>query len=584
MKFKFKLPPMPHQLSCFERTKDDEYHGYLFEMGTGKTKSAIDNIAYLYSEGKIQAAMVFSNSGSYTNWEYVELPVHWPDGLPLSVYSWNSRDTKTEERKRKEALYSNDGSLKLFAMNIEALAYPRSANIALEFIKKYECMTVIDESTTIKNGVALRTKTAQVLGKLSKYRRIMTGMAVPNGPLDLYSQCQFLKSGAIGFSSYVAFRAHYAKVSNLVRDPLGKLRVPKLFSVLTKENGRYRRAFQGDKNLYAVLIRKSRHYRLLNASDIEDTQPRIIALLKEERSFSDIMQDDFKVLYPNNIVLQKETPPKEIIKKFNFGLQRFSGEKDVKIVDGYKNVEELTERIKSFCTVVTSDEVLDLPPQTYEEYRVELTSEQKRLYSQMRERSIAELNQEQYVTATIALTKILRLHQIVCGHVTDEETGKVVSIKNNRMKALESILNECDNALIWAVHRPEIIGIYEFIKKKFGEGSVAHYFGDTDQESREAAKADFQSGKIRFLVLNPMTGAHGLTLTKTNVSIQYSNSHNFDHRAQLEKRCHRKGQTRAVKYIDLVCPGTVDEKILECLKNKKSLGQQIMVSNWKEFL
>ena len=71
---------------------------------------------------------------------------------------------------------------------------------------------VIDESTTIKNPSAKRTKNILKLASTSKYRRIMTGSPVTKNPLDLYSQCEFLDPYLLDFGSFYSFRNRYAEM------------------------------------------------------------------------------------------------------------------------------------------------------------------------------------------------------------------------------------------------------------------------------------------------------------------------------------------------------------------------------------
>ena len=73
----------------------------------------------------------------------------------------------------------------------------------------------IDESTTIKTPTAKRTKNIIGLGKMSKYRRIMTGSPVTKNPLDLYTQCEFLDPYLLDFASYYAFRNRYAVMKTM---------------------------------------------------------------------------------------------------------------------------------------------------------------------------------------------------------------------------------------------------------------------------------------------------------------------------------------------------------------------------------
>ena len=73
-------------------------------------------------------------------------------------------------------------------------------------------MMAIDESTTIKNPDAKRTKHICSLGEYAPYKRILTGSPVTKSPLDLYKQCEFLKKELLGHTSYYTFRTRYAKM------------------------------------------------------------------------------------------------------------------------------------------------------------------------------------------------------------------------------------------------------------------------------------------------------------------------------------------------------------------------------------
>ena len=76
----------------------------------------------------------------------------------------------------------------------------------------------------------------------------------------------------------------------------------------------------------------------------------------------------------------------------------------------------------------------------------------------------------------------------------------------------------------------------------------------------------------------------GITLTAADTVIYYSNSYNLEHRLQSEDRAHRIGQEKNVLYVDLICRGTIDSKIVKALRDKKNIAQQVMGDDWKEWL
>jgi SNF2 family DNA or RNA helicase len=100
-------------------------------------------------------------------------------------------------------------------MNVEAFSTEKGKDFATKFLNSHRTLMVIDESTTIKNPTAKRTKNILALSEISRYRRIMTGSPVTKNPLDLYSQCEFLSPYLLDFTSYYAFRNRYAEMKTL---------------------------------------------------------------------------------------------------------------------------------------------------------------------------------------------------------------------------------------------------------------------------------------------------------------------------------------------------------------------------------
>jgi SNF2 family DNA or RNA helicase len=252
---------------------------------------------------------------------------------------------------------------------------------------------------------------------------------------------------------------------------------------------------------------------------------------------------------------------------------------------GYQRLDELQNRLKGFSYRVTKDECLDLPPKVYQSYDVELTPEQIKIYKQMKEQCVSFLSSTEVITAELALEQLLRLHQIVCGHVKTDD-GDIIRIPNNRltalMEALESITGK---VIIWATYVPNIEEIVLKLKEEYGTTSVVHFYGGTSDEARRVAVDRFQNDPTcRFFVGNPSTGRYGLTLTASPYVIYYSNNHNLEHRTQSEDRAHRIGQVSKVTYIDLIARKTIDEKIIKALLQKKHISALVMGDEWREWI
>lgn len=477
--YKFKTKPYKHQLDEFLLTRDAKYWARFWDMGTGKSKIAIDEAAWLYDNGKIDTVLILSNKGSYDTWFDKQIPAHLPDHIPRFVTHWTSSGGKKHEQTYDQ-LFKVKG-LRFLVMNIEALSLSDSPamRLAQRLATFTRCLCVVDESSSIKNPKAHRTKNLLKLSKLFAYRRIMTGTPASNGPLNVYSQAEFLNPYLLGHSSYYSFR-----------------------------------------NEYCVLV-------------------------------------DMKVRSPKGSLVE------------------------FKKITGFKNLENLKKVMHPWSSVIKKEDCLDLPPKIYETYTVELTDEQRRIYDDLKERSIAELSAESLVTAKLALTKVLRLQQVLCGYVPDEE-GRCVEIDEKRTSALMEILEEASGkVIIWSRFITPIERIATAIKKDYEEASVVTYYGAT--EDRGAAVNRFQEGTARFFVGNPQTAGYGITLTAANTVIYYANSFDLEHRLQSEDRCHRIGQTRSVTYIDLVAKDTVDVKILAALRSKRKVQDMLLDTNgWKD--
>jgi SNF2 family DNA or RNA helicase len=474
MNYKFKSKPFAHQSKALEMSWNKEVFAYFMEMGTGKSKVLIDNICMLYNAGKINGALIIAPKGVYKNWFDSEIPNHMPDYIEKKIGLWRT-DPNAKELK---PLFSTGAELHILIMNVEAFSTKKGVLFAHKFLSCHNALIGIDESTTIKNPNAKRTKSILSLKPLSKFRRILTGSPVTKSPLDLFSQCQFLDSWLLNQSSYYAFRTRYA-----------------------------------------------------------------------------------------------------VCRKINV-----SG-RQVEIVVGYRNLGELSEKIKPFSYRVLKDDCLDLPPKTYIKRIIELSDEQKKVYKTMKEKAIAFLNGKMVSTATV-ITQLMRLHQITCGHFKSDD-GTIQELKNNRIDQLMEILEEVEGkAVIWAHYRYDIQAIVKSISKKYGENSVVTYYGDTSTDDRQKAitKIQDKDSSVRFIVGTPQTGGYGITLTGASTMIYYSNGYDLEKRQQSEARIDRIGQEKPMTYIDIIAEGTVDDKIVQSLRKKVNIATEVMGEELKEWI
>jgi SNF2 family DNA or RNA helicase len=258
--------------------------------------------------------------------------------------------------------------------------------------------------------------------------------------------------------------------------------------------------------------------------------------------------------------------------------------RQVEIVVGYRNLGELSDKIKSFSKRILKEDCLDLPEKSYVKHYVELTKEQRKVYDQMKKEAIAFLDGKMQSSATV-MTQLMRLHQITCGHFTADD-GTIKDLPCSRLGELMSILENVEGkTIIWSHYTHDVRRIIKEIKRVYGDDAVVDYYGATDTDARSANIKKFQKDdKCRFFVGTTHTGGYGITLTAGSNMIYFSNGYDLEKRQQSEARIDRIGQTKKMTYIDIMTQDTIDERIVKALRNKVNIANTIMDENIKEWI
>jgi len=210
--YKFKTKPFKHQFDAFMNSKDKEAYALFMEQGTGKSKVIIDNISYLFRKGSIDTAIIAAPKGVYRNWYASEFKTHMPEDVVQfsKVCIWSPVETKKNIEELTSFLKESE-KLRFFIVNIEALSTDKGKNYLHRLLNTGNSFFCIDESTTIKHRTARRTKNVLKLGKMAKYKRVLTGTPVTQGPLDLWSQMNFLDEYILQ-NSFYAYRNAYCVI------------------------------------------------------------------------------------------------------------------------------------------------------------------------------------------------------------------------------------------------------------------------------------------------------------------------------------------------------------------------------------
>lgn len=252
----------------------------------------------------------------------------------------------------------------------------------------------------------------------------------------------------------------------------------------------------------------------------------------------------------------------------------------------YRNLPLLQAKLRTMGSRVTKEEALDLPPKLFSKRYFEMTPTQKRLYAQLRDEFIAELDSGEELTAILAMVRILRLQQVTCGYLPSHEGDDAVILSieggNPRLDLLAETCEALDHkTIIWCRFRRDI---EQILAHSVFKNKSVRVDGAVTGPARGEALDAFQKGNAQFLVANPAAISTGVTLHAATTVIYYSNSFNLSHRLQSEDRAHRIGQHHPVHYIDLICPGTVDMRIVDSLRQKVDVASAITGDNLKEWI
>lgn len=474
----------------------------IMEYGTGKSKVICDEFGAREAAGGLHDLLVLAGAGSYLNWvedknesQPSEFHKHFSDDLNerLVAMSWVS-GAGVRKMRELETLIRVDDRPRALVVNVEAfsLAGGKAFDLCWRFLTApgRRSMMVVDESTLIKEESARRTENILKLAGEADVRRILTGLIVPNSPLDLYAQFMFLDWRILGHESIWTFKARYA------------------------------------------------------------------------------IQKDIQVPIPG----RKDKDGNQAVRK-------------VKIVVGYRNEEELQERIAPYSYRVLSKECQDLPEQTYLPLiDVELTDEQKRHYRELKEHATTDLSEVSFVTATMVLTRNLRLQQLLCGFVTDDD-GQLQYVPSNRGRALMELLeNHSGKAIIWCPFLPALYRIVHNLEKVYGEGSVAQFHGENRPTRGRDEQRFLGDDKCRWMVSTPAAGGRGNTWNVATLMAYFANDYNLELRLNSEKRNHRDGQTQPVAIADFMTRGTNEMKVVQALRDKMDVAALIQGDDYRKWL
>lgn len=532
-----KTVPFRHQAECFELHKDAQFLAILADMGTGKTKIAIDLVGYKYANGLTNRVLVVAPNDVHAQWADEQLPVHC--GVSGSVFVYRAKTAKRHAEELNKFCISTSSELRILCVNFEIFYTSKGLELAQKFFRSSDLppTIIIDEASRIKNPEA---KSVQQLFRLRRefingFRYIITGTPAAKSPVDTWSLFEFLYPGYMG-CSYQAFRKEH------------QVLVTKRLTVKTRGTVRDVKVETG---LDLLTWQKIQAY-IKTVRQEDGVIPRMaIYNIAQRWGMSD--SDAFYVARS----------------------ERYAP---------FKNVDQLQKKIAPASFAVAKKDCLDLPEKVYELVKFTLSDEQKRIIQQMTKHSVSTYEGE---TITLSSKAQLGLRVLqVCGgffpHHDDVLEGeyhtKPISGPNRKLQYILDDLPEIGEQqfIIWAVFTAEIQMLFEAVSKVTTCGQIGG--GDSKDDRRELIRA-FKAGEVQGLVCHPQAAGYGLNLQVAGVQYWFSRNYRTEARLQAEDRSHRAGISVSPVYKDLIYDIPFERAVLTSNKEGKDINDTFVTAD-----
>lgn len=518
-----------HQQVAFERYKDANEICLFFEMGCGKTATALKIVEYKFNEKQIDGLLIIAPNGVHTQWANEQIP-QWLDcEYQLQcLYGRGGRKTVYE--------FQDDDRLQIVCVNVDTFSTAKKWKEIVEWSNTRKLGIILDEATVIKNPKATRTQhllyefnTIKKKGKVivssipkTVFRVILTGTPVTNGALDLWSLMEFVRPNFFGRNWY-SFKNYYG-----------------MFTQLTANN------------------------HVVNIALTEDTWKAIKGIF--DYSFAAI--------------------------KFGVSLDTFNVIHSQDEYQGpYKHADELKERIKEVGMFVQLKDCVDMPEQNYIERCLSMTTELAAVYNSMAKQFIAQYKGHN-VSALNKMSMLLRLQQISSGFVYDKDfefnedeeydvsPDKIqwIGKTNSKLEALYNDVNESIFPIIIVTRfSAEAARIYDDLKNNYKCCLITGW-------KRVGTIEGFKKGEYQIMVANSTVISKGHNLQIAHTIMFYSNTFSLETRDQTEGRIWRLGQKQKCNYIDYRYVDSIDDKIIKSLRLKKNILNYIMETDVEDLI
>jgi hypothetical protein len=254
---------------------------------------------------------------------------------------------------------------------------------------------------------------------------------------------------------------------------------------------------------------------------------------------------------------------------------------------GYRNQDELRERMARWTSYVHRCDVPGLPPLVNSRTEFELTAAQRRVYNDLVKGAIVKLDNGEYMGEAEGAVLITRLQQAASGFAVDEDGAVVDLVKdeeNPRLLALEAELALVGRkTVIYCRYREDVVRVMAACRR-WGYKPV-DYYGGTPKALRGDHERLFQEDEsVGPLVGNVKACGAGLEFSRGTDIIWYSHTHgDLIGRRQGDERCTKVGG-ESVGVCDFIALGTVDERMIRDQEEKIDVTEYLTGDGLRRYL
>ncbi len=240
-------------------------------------------------------------------------------------------------------------------------------------------------------------------------------------------------------------------------------------------------------------------------------------------------------------------------------------------VKDWQNMEEFSDKFHQIATEVKAADAFDLPPELNTVRTASLEPKARKIYDSMEKLFWAKL-EEGEITASNALVKLLRLQQITSGH-TKDEAGEIVDVSKAKKALLRDVLQDFptkQKLVIFVRFTHDLLAVREVC---FDLGRTC---GEISGQQKDLTDAGTFPEELDTLAVQIQSGSLGINLSDADVCIFYSWGWSLGDVEQARARI-RHGEKKAkLLYITLTIDDTLDERMIQCLENRKDFIEDVI--------